>query len=70
MHYIIEYNRAKGTVISLKEHSDNEWSTAFKDHQKKIADNTNDDISISLVDAKNLADLKKHYGAFFHKKDM
>lgn len=67
MHFVIKYDRKNGKVIGVKEFDT--WPEAFKEHQKNISDEKNNDISISLVDAPTREYLEKNYGAFFHKKD-
>lgn len=65
MHYIIKYNRSIGTVVNVKEFMD--WKKAFDQHLLDMSEETNPNISVSLVDAPSINELKKLYGAFFHK---
>jgi hypothetical protein len=64
MYFIIKYDRKNGKVKDVKEYVD--WDVAFKIHMDTITNETNPDISVSLIDAPDRKELERLYGAFFH----
>lgn len=64
MHFIVKYDRKNGKVVDVIGFK--EWEVSFREYQQMLLDESNPDVSVSLIDAPNRISLQKMFGAFFH----